>query len=125
MVIILTPFEDPAEAPIHAAWTQAFYEALGPRAVGVYSNFLEAEGEARIREAYPDATYRRLAEVKRRYDPANLFRLNQNIRPATGVALRHCHASCRSERSSGRATLRCPRCGAARAAARSAARASH
>ena len=38
----------------------------------------------RIREAYPEATYRRLAEVKCRYDPTNLFRLNQNIRPATG-----------------------------------------
>jgi FAD/FMN-containing dehydrogenase len=48
----------------------------------VYSNFLESEGEARIREAYPEATYRRLADVKRRYDPTNLFRLNQNIQPA-------------------------------------------
>ena len=82
MVAILTPFEDPAELPVHAAWTQAYYEALRPNATGVYSNFLEAEGEARIREAYPTETYRRLAEVKRRYDPTNLFRLNQNIPPA-------------------------------------------
>jgi FAD/FMN-containing dehydrogenase len=85
MVTMLTMFEDPAEAPIHEAWTEAYYQALRPRATGVYSNFLEAEGEARIREAYPEATYRRLAEVKRRYDPTNLFRLNQNIRPATGI----------------------------------------
>jgi FAD/FMN-containing dehydrogenase len=83
MAIILTPFEDPAEAPKYRAWTQAFYEALRPGARGVYSNFLEDEGEARIHEAYPDMTYHRLAQVKRRYDPANLFRLNQNIRPAT------------------------------------------
>ena len=82
MVTITTPFEDVAEAPVHAAWTQSFYEALRPRSVGVYSNFLEAEGESRIHEAYPVATYRRLADVKRRYDPANLFRLNQNIAPA-------------------------------------------
>jgi FAD/FMN-containing dehydrogenase len=41
------------------------------------------EGEARIREAYPAATLDRLAEIKRRYDPENLFRLNQNI-PPTG-----------------------------------------
>jgi FAD/FMN-containing dehydrogenase len=86
MVIVLTPFEDPAEAPVHAAWTHEFYEALRPRSVGVYSNFLEAEGEARVREAYPEATYHRLAEVKRRYDPTNLFRLNQNIAPAASVA---------------------------------------
>jgi FAD/FMN-containing dehydrogenase len=82
MVTIITPYEDIAEAPINAAWTHAFFEALRPRAIGVYSNFLEDEGEDRIREAYPEATYRRLAEVKRHYDPTNLFRLNQNIRPA-------------------------------------------
>jgi FAD/FMN-containing dehydrogenase len=45
-------------------------------------NFLEDEGEARVRQAYPDGTWERLAEVKRRYDPTNLFRLNQNIPPA-------------------------------------------
>jgi FAD/FMN-containing dehydrogenase len=84
MITILTVYEDAAEAPIHAAWTQAYFEALRPRATGVYSNFLEAEGEARIRDAYPEATYRRLADVKRRYDPTNLFRLNQNIRPDSG-----------------------------------------
>jgi FAD/FMN-containing dehydrogenase len=61
---------------------QAYYEALRTRAIGVYSNFLEVEGEARIHEAYPELTYRRLARVKRDHDPNNLFRLNQNIRPA-------------------------------------------
>ena len=86
MVVIITPFEDLAEAPVHAAWTHEYFEALRPRATGVYSNFLEVEGEDRIREAYPQATYRRLADVKRRYDPTNLFRLNQNIAPAASVA---------------------------------------
>jgi len=79
----MTPYEDPAEAPIHQAFTQAYYEAVRPRSIGVYSNFLEAEGEARIHEAYPELTYHRLAAVKRDYDPDNLFRLNQNIPPAT------------------------------------------
>jgi FAD/FMN-containing dehydrogenase len=82
MVLIITPFEDPSEAAIHAAWTSEFFEALRPGARGVYSNFLEAEGEERIHEAYPDLTYRRLADVKRRYDPTNLFHRNQNIAPA-------------------------------------------
>jgi FAD/FMN-containing dehydrogenase len=86
MVVIITPFEDLSEAPVHAAWTHEYFEALRPGATGVYSNFLEVEGETRIHEAYPQATYRRLADVKRRYDPTNLFRLNQNIAPAASVA---------------------------------------
>jgi FAD/FMN-containing dehydrogenase len=45
-------------------------------------NFLAEEGEARVREAYPRATWDRLAEVKRRYDPTNFFRLNQNVDPS-------------------------------------------
>ena len=53
-----------------------------PDDAGVYSNFLEAEGDERIRAAYPAGTYERLADIKRRYDPRNLFRMNQNIRPA-------------------------------------------
>ena len=48
-----------------------------------YVNFLGIEGEARVRAAYPGATWDRLVAVKRRYDPDNLFRLNQNI-PPTG-----------------------------------------
>ena len=88
MVTLITGMEDPAEAPVHTAWTQAYYEELAPKASGVYSNFLASEGDARVREAYPAATYERLAEVKRAYDPTNLFRLNQNIVPAPPIAKR-------------------------------------
>lgn len=53
-----------------------------PAATGVYVNFLDVEGEARVRQAYPEATYRRLAETKARWDPANVLHRNQNIRPS-------------------------------------------
>jgi FAD/FMN-containing dehydrogenase len=82
LIALLTAFEDAAELPIHESWTQAYFEELRPKATGVYSNFVADEGDGRVRDAYPDATYARLAQVKRRYDPTNLFRRNQNIRPA-------------------------------------------
>jgi hypothetical protein len=64
------------------AWVQEFASAIRQSDDGVYVNFLADEGDARIRAAYPGGTYERLAEIKRRYDPENLFRLNQNIPPA-------------------------------------------
>jgi len=82
MALIITQYADPASEPVHRAWTDALHEKLAPNSVGVYSNFLEAEGDERVRAAYPAGTYERLADVKRRYDPANLFHMNQNIRPA-------------------------------------------
>ena len=48
----------------------------------VYVNYLGDEGEDRVRSAYSPATYARLAALKQKYDPTNLFRLNQNITPA-------------------------------------------
>jgi FAD/FMN-containing dehydrogenase len=65
----------------HKAWTLGLWETIRREGLGVYVNFLENEGQGRLREAYPPATLARLAEVKRRYDPENLFRFNQNIRP--------------------------------------------
>ncbi len=74
-------YERPDEAPVHEAWVSAFVAALRQGDPGVYVNFLGDEGEGRIREAYPGSTWERLAAIKSRYDPTNLFRLNQNIRP--------------------------------------------
>jgi FAD/FMN-containing dehydrogenase len=82
MAVIITNFEAVETEPTHRAWTEALHDALAKNDAGVYSNFLEAEGEERIRAAYPGGTYERLSDVKRRYDPSNLFRMNQNIRPA-------------------------------------------
>jgi FAD/FMN-containing dehydrogenase len=70
----------PAEP--HIAWADSFWQAVAPQTDGTYSNFLQDEDEERIRAAYPPETYARLVEVKRRYDPENIFRLNVNIRPA-------------------------------------------
>jgi len=74
-------YEHAADRPAHDAWADGFAAALrgGP---GVYVNFLSDEGLERVREAYPGPTWDRLVEVKRRYDPHNLFHRNQNIPPA-------------------------------------------
>ena len=76
-------FEDLDEEPVHQAWVDGFAAALDP-APGAYVNFLANEGESRVREAYPGPTWDRLREIKRRYDPTNLFHLNQNVPPADG-----------------------------------------
>jgi hypothetical protein len=75
-------YERAEESPQHEAWVSHFAAALHHGDGGVYVNFLGDEGEARVREAYPGPTWDRLAEIKRRYDPTNLFRLNQNIHPS-------------------------------------------
>jgi FAD/FMN-containing dehydrogenase len=63
-------------------WARDCWSALAPHHAGVYVNWLMEEGERRVREAYGEPRYERLQLVKRRYDPENVFRLNQNIRPA-------------------------------------------
>jgi FAD/FMN-containing dehydrogenase len=78
---IVNGWQDPAQAGANRAWTEEFWQAMRPRAAGAYVNFLGDEGELRVRDAYPPATYRRLVEIKNRYDPTNFFRLNQNIKP--------------------------------------------
>lgn len=74
-------FGDPADVALHEEWVVGLAAALqdGP---GAYVNFLNDDGAERIQEAYPGPTHERLRQVKRRYDPDNLFRLNANIRPA-------------------------------------------
>ena len=75
--------EDDPEAERHIAWAQGFFDGLQPHAGGrVYVNFLGDEGQARVRAAYGERTYERLARLKRTYDGTNFFCSNQNIRPA-------------------------------------------
>jgi FAD binding domain/Berberine and berberine like len=66
-------------------WARNFWSALEPHHTSVYVNFLMEEGEERIRQAYGAKKYDRLKALKHRYDPHNLFRLNQNIRPDVTV----------------------------------------
>ena len=80
-------FYDVAEAPVHEAWAAETAAALRQDDGGAYVNFLADEGEERVRAAYPGATWERLRAVKRRYDPGNLFRLNQNVPPAEAGGL--------------------------------------
>lgn len=73
---------DPAETDGQIAWARRMAEAIRPHATGPqYLNFLGEEGDGRVRAAYGEENYARLAKVKAEYDPENLFRLNQNIRP--------------------------------------------
>jgi FAD/FMN-containing dehydrogenase len=79
MVLAESAWSEPHEAEQATARVERLYAGLRRHARGVYVNFLAREGQARIREAYPNGTYERLAAIKRAYDPRNLFRGNQNI----------------------------------------------
>lgn len=83
MVNIASFYNSAEEKPIRERWVMDFAAALYQGDAGAYVNFLGAEGPERVREAYPGPTWERLTLIKARYDPTNLFRLNQNI-PPTG-----------------------------------------
>ena len=83
MVNVAEFYNGPEDRAMREASVVDFATALRQGDTGAYVNFLGDEGEVRVREAYPGTTWDRLAEIKRRYDPTNLFRLNQNIPPAT------------------------------------------
>lgn len=82
MVNLVGIYQRPDERADQEAWVDAFAAELRQGKGSAYVNFLGDEGEARIHEAYPGPTWDRLVAVKRRYDPTNLFRLNQNIPPS-------------------------------------------
>jgi len=84
MVNVAALYEKLEEKATHDAWASAFAAALKQSDNGAYVNFLGEDGQSRIRAAYPGRTWDRLAEIKARYDPTNLFRLNQNIPPTGG-----------------------------------------
>jgi FAD/FMN-containing dehydrogenase len=81
MVSVSAVYQRPGDAEVHRAWVDRLVTALGGGDARAYVNFLGDEGQARIRQAYPGSTWDRLAAIKARYDPTNLFHLNQNIPP--------------------------------------------
>jgi FAD/FMN-containing dehydrogenase len=76
------PEESGEHAAAETAWARGFLDALEPHRTGVYVNFLDSDDDtSRVREAYGDPIYRRLSEMKAKYDPDNAFHHNKNIRP--------------------------------------------
>jgi FAD/FMN-containing dehydrogenase len=82
----ISQWMQPSEDDAHIAWVRALAEDLAPHAMsGVYLNFTSDEGEERVRNTYGPERYERLVAIKDKYDPTNLFHLNQNIRPSHGA----------------------------------------
>jgi FAD/FMN-containing dehydrogenase len=84
MVNVAAFYNGPEDRAVREAWVSEFAAALRQGDGGAYVGFLGDEGEARIHVAYPGTIWDRLRAIKARYDPTNLFRLNQNIPPASG-----------------------------------------
>ena len=79
---IISAWQDPSEDEKNVRWVRELFEELGPfGSKGVYVNALGDEGGERVVAAYGAPTYQRLTDLKNKYDPTNLFRLNQNIKP--------------------------------------------
>jgi FAD/FMN-containing dehydrogenase len=82
MLNVAATYKSPDEGLEHAAWVDSLATALSDGTSAAYVGFLRDDGDKSVRRAYPPATLERLAEVKRRYDPDNLFRRNLNVHPA-------------------------------------------
>lgn len=80
---IHTRWQDASDDETCIAWARDIHEATEPFAQGVYVNFLSDEGETRVRDAYTEKVWNRLVQLKNQYDPDNLFRMNQNIKPSS------------------------------------------
>lgn len=82
MANIAALYEKPEEKDVHETWAAEFTSSLLQDDKGMYVNFVSDDGEANVRAAYPNETWKRLRQIKAKYDPANLFRMNHNIPPA-------------------------------------------
>jgi hypothetical protein len=87
-LLICGMWPDPAARAENVKWVRDFWDAMQPYSSGgVYVNYMGQtadEGAERVRDAYGPDKYKRLVVLKSKYDPANMFRLNQNIQPSSG-----------------------------------------
>ena len=81
MLVAFIAMGGPDAVACNEQWVSKCLGASDQGVAGAYVNFVADEGAGRVREAYPEQTWKRLQQVKRRYDPENIFRLNQNVTP--------------------------------------------
>jgi FAD/FMN-containing dehydrogenase len=80
--LVTSLWTDPADSKVNIGWTREFFDAMKPfMSAAVYVNYMGDEGEERVKQSY-GSKYERLAQLKRKYDPKNMFRNNQNVTPA-------------------------------------------
>ena len=85
-LLLLGGWQDASDNEANIAWVRELWDATRPlSSSAVYVNYLGTEGDSRIRDAYGQ-NHARLSEIKRKYDPGNFFRLNQNIEPAANAS---------------------------------------
>jgi FAD/FMN-containing dehydrogenase len=83
----IAAWKDPAETEREIAWVREASAAMAPFATGgVYLNFEQDEGAEHVRAGFGAEKYARLVALKDKYDPGNLFRINQNIAPSRSAA---------------------------------------
>jgi FAD/FMN-containing dehydrogenase len=83
IVNLVGTWTNPTENQRHIDWTRDSFAALSKFAIGAYVNFMGEEGEERVKAAYGAEKFSRLTSLKNKYDPSNLFRFNQNIKPSS------------------------------------------
>jgi FAD/FMN-containing dehydrogenase len=79
---IVSGWQEPGEDEKNIGWSKEFFDAMRKFSTGAaYVNFLGDEGQDRVRAAYGEEKYKKLAQLKKKYDPSNVFHMNQNIKP--------------------------------------------